>query len=661
LTDRVDFLVEEEPTVSIIVIGWRHAPFLLGCLRAVEASVRRIPYEVLLVLNEPAQELLNAVERAVSGAVVLRTRVNLGFAGCVNFAARRARGEFLVLLNDDTEVEPGWLEALVETARRRPTASVVGSTMLFPDGTIQEAGSVVWSDGSTYTVGRGLPGDAKRWDFERRVDYCSGGSLLIRKASFERHGGLDEAYFPAYYEEADFCLRLGVAGEEVWYQPRSRVRHRESASTNEVFRSFLFDRNKTTFRARFPELLATREKPDPTNPRAVEVAAWRAMGSPPRILLIDDQVAEPWIGSGYPRMADTVNDLIDAGYFVSMFTSLVDGHERNEGMARLGVEVLDGFVEKDFIGHVTDPTVPIAAVVVSRPHNYERFAPIVRELQPEVPIIYDAESLFSRRLRRQAEMSEPDAAARLLVESEAMAVNEAAIAADADALVAISEAEASDLRAHARGPVLLHGPQLTGIAPSRRGFRERADVGFIAGWAAGANSPNADALLWFARDVMPAVRARVPGARLLVTGVGPPTTVLRTAGPGIEFVGSVQYLADFYDAIRVVVVPMRFGAGVKLKTIEALQYGVPVVATSVGAEGVPVEDPRALPITDGKEAFARRVASLLAEREIWERQRDVILREVERWDASRNPRLWAELMAETIARGRIAAGELALP
>jgi GT2 family glycosyltransferase/glycosyltransferase involved in cell wall biosynthesis len=658
VSDRIIFPTEPDPVVSIIVIGWRQAPFLLGCLRSVESSVRRVRYEVVLVLNEPDPALLRSVEQSVQGAVTLRTRVNLGFAGCVNFAARRARGEFLVLLNDDTEVDSGWLEALVDTANRRPEAAAIGSTMLFPDGTIQEAGSIVWNDGSTLTVGRGLPGDAKAWDFERHVDYCSGGSLLIRKALFDELGGLDEGYFPAYYEEADFCLRLAAIDQQVWYQPRSRVVHQESASTNEVFRSFLFARNKLVFQSRFPEVLAVREEADPLSPIAIERAVWAAMRSPKQILLIDDQVAEPWIGSGYPRMADTVSDLLAAGYHVVMFTSLIDGHIRNDAMSALGVRVLDGWDESDLRHHLENPAIPFSAVLISRPHNYERFAPVIRELQSDLPIVYDAESLFSRRLRRQAEMSDSWNAERLRAEADAMALNEAAIARDADALVSISIEERSDLQVHANGPVYLHGPLLSGIEVAPRGFVGRAHIGFVAGWAAGADSPNADALLWFARDVLPKIRARVPGAKLLVTGIGPPNEVLRLAGPSIEFVGSVENLADFYDQVRVVVVPMRFGAGVKIKTIEALQYGVPVVATEVGSEGVVTHDPRVLLVTNDPSAYALHVATLLSDRDAWDDRRGLILDQVEMWEASRNRTLWADLISSTIARGRIA--ELAI-
>lgn len=214
-----------------------------------------------------------------------------------------------------------------------------------------------------------------------------------------------------------------------------------------------------------------------------------------------------------------------------------------------------------------------------------------------------------------------------------MRATEASIAADADGLVAISEEEVAFLAASARVPVTLHGPILSGITPGDAGFSTRADIGFIAGWAGGPTSPNADALTWFAREVMPKVLARVPGARLLVSGINPPAVARRFEGHSIVFLGGVDSLAELYGSLRVVVVPMRYGAGVKIKTVEALQYGVPTVSTSVGAEGVPVDRPDVLLVDDDAEGFAIKIAALLTERETWELAQRRILEQHERWES----------------------------
>lgn len=646
-TGRVELPPEPAPLVSVIVVAWRSAPYLLDCLRALEASVARVSYEVLLVLNQPAPALVTAVQDGVRGATVLTTTANLGFGGGVNLAAERARGEYVVLLNDDTEVERGWLERLVETAERRLDAGAVGSTMLFPDGTVQEAGSILWADGSTLTVGRGLPGDSRRYDFERTVDFASGGSLLVRRSLWEQLGGMAPDYYPAYYEDTDLCLRISEAGWRVWYQPRSRVMHHESTSTNELYRGYLFERNKHILRAKFKAVLEQRVTAAPWDPAAVEEAVWRAMGAPERVLLVDDQLPVPARGSGMPRMAEALAALQGSGrYHVTAWTSLVDGSLDNDLMCRLGVEVIDEALED----HLTAQRVPYAAAIFSRPHNYERYAPLVAAAMPQTALIYDAEALFHRRIEREAALHGDSEHGRMLRRVAAeMRQSEAAIAADADAVVAISEEEAAMLGETARRPVRIHGPLLEGIRPSPAGFAERMDIAFVAGWAAGPGSPNADGLLWFARDVLPRVRGRVPGARLLVTGTSPPAPLLRLASPSVVFLGSVDDLSELYGRVRVVVVPMRFGAGVKNKTVEALQFGVPTVSTTVGAEGLPLDDPDAVLVADLGATFAELVAGLLDDPVAWELQRRRILAQVERWDAARGETIWPDVVAEAIA------------
>ncbi len=291
VSEIIAFNEETHPLASIIIIAWRSAPHLRACLRALVDNVGDVPYEVICILNEPEAGLVEFIERETRGIHTVRTRVNVGYGGAVNLGAKRARGEFTVLLNDDTEILPNWLAPLVDLARRRPTAVAVGSTTLFPDGTIQEAGSVVWSDGSTAKVGRNLPGESRRYDFERRVDHCSGTSLLVRKESWEAIGGMDaDAFFPAYYEDTDFCLRLIEAGGEVWYQPRSYVRHLESASTNSSYRRFLFEKNQRVFVERWRDRLRSHLAFDGEDPKMFDEAVWRAMGSPVRVLAVVDDI-----------------------------------------------------------------------------------------------------------------------------------------------------------------------------------------------------------------------------------------------------------------------------------------------------------------------------------------------------------------------------------
>ncbi len=608
-----------DPDVTVVILGWRSAPYLLDCLRSVSRAERTVSFEVIVSLNEPTADLMKELTENVRGARIIQSRVNLGYGGACNAAVEFASGRYILFLNDDTIVDRYWMTSLVETAEEHPTISAVGSLLLNADGSLQEAGSLLFADGSTTAVLGAGTAVAHRNDWARRVDYCSAASLLVRKSTWDRLGGFDEAYYPAYFEDVDFCLRIQEIGQQVWLQPLSKVRHIRSGSVDETYKVFLTLRNRKHFIKRWSHLLKERLEPVGPVEEIEEVATWVGMGRPTRILVIDDRIPTSWLGSGFGRMLDALTELASSDdHFVSLFPAATDEGSRDE-LSRMGVRILQGDLEV----HLQQPYTTYDVVIISRPYNYERFAPVVRELQPQAAVVYDAEALYFRRTERQALLSDdPSVNERLRVEARTMQRSEQRYFSDADQAVCISEVEASFARkVDGASPVhvidaRLHTPRWT-----PRPFDRRRDAVLVAGWLSGAESPNGDGLIWFVRKVLPLLRARIPWVRLRVTGQDPPSELLHYASPSVLFEGRVRDLATFYDEARVAIVPVRFGAGVKLKAIEALQYGVPTVTTGVGAEGIDLHDTGALAVTDDPAEFARCVATLLEDPHSWEAHR----------------------------------------
>jgi GT2 family glycosyltransferase/glycosyltransferase involved in cell wall biosynthesis len=644
MAELIVFPPEDAPLASVVIIGWHEAPYLLGCLRALAASAPEVSFEVLAALNEPDGSLIERLRDGVIGLTIVTSEENLGFGGVLNRAAASARGRYLVFLNDDTEVLHGWLDELVDVAERRE-AGAVGSRLLEHDGSVQEAGGIIWRDGWTWSVGRGLPADSSRFDFERKIDYSSASSLLVRRALFDELGGFDPSYYPAYFEDADLCMRLARGGEAVWFAPRSNVRHFESASTGGRYRDFLMARNHDRFVRSWSRALGEKEPRVAANEPAVDRAVWRAMGSRYRVLVIDDRAPDPAIGSGFPRMAQILASLQrDDDLQLYLYATVFDGAKDHDALCRLGIGVVDEPLESHLqrIGRRYD------CVVISRPHNYEHLAPLVRRMTT-APIIYDAEALYSRRIALQASLA-TDAEDRLALEYAAseMVRVETAIAKDMDRAVCLSEDEARFFSAHGSGPVEVLPPVLEGIEPVRASFSERDGLGFVAGWLGGPDSPNVNALQWFASKVLPLVCNALPSATLFVTGANPPDSVTGLASERVQFLGNVADLADVYGRVRVIVSPMLYGAGVKNKTVEALQYGVPTVATAVGAEGIELADPEALFVSDDAKTMAGRLIQLLSDEVAWQRQTERVLTEVAVWNETFDPARWPEIVRGTI-------------
>ncbi len=512
----VQFSPPRDPVVSVIVVATGAAPYLMGCLRALAANTQDVPFEVIVVENGLEPSTSDHLAFAASGVTIVRSGVNRGFAGGCNLGARAAKGAFLALLNDDAEPQPGWLGPLLEAAGS-PRVDAVGGRVLHADGTLQEAGSILWDDGSTSGVGRGVPGDTISLRFRRRVDYCSALSFLVRRDTWKELGGLDESYFPAYCEDVDLCLRIAERGGVVLYEPRSVVRHFESRSSTQRFKEYLCLTHRRKLVERWRDVLESRTPQASTDPDAIEGAIQLAMGSPPRVLVIDDRVPDSRLGSGYSRMFEVVRDISTSGYRVSVFPT-VPADVDPDVLGALGVGVVTEPLEE----HLRRRTVRYEAVLISRPHNYSRFASLVRQLQPTARLCYDAEALFHRRLDAQAQLLGPGPArdALCIAARESRKV-EAEIARTLDTLVCVSADEAAALRAlGARDPLVVE-PWLREPALTPAGFAARSDVLMVAGWLAGPDSPNVDGLLWFARG---GAAAR-PGAG----PVGPGTGVGRLA------------------------------------------------------------------------------------------------------------------------------------
>jgi glycosyltransferase involved in cell wall biosynthesis len=310
-------------------------------------------------------------------------------------------------------------------------------------------------------------------------------------------------------------------------------------------------------------------------------------------------------------------------------------------------------IEGDLAAHLQRPDTWYDVLVVSRPHNFDYVWPAVRTHQPWAQLIYDCEAMWWRRLARQAELTtDPEAAGRLRAEAALMQTIEVRNVRASDVVVTVSEDESSLVRQIGvdERNVFALAPIESGVSPTTHGFHARRDIGLVAGWMAGLASPNADGLHWFIDHVLPVIRSRIPWVRLRVTGRNPPVELLAMSDPNLSFEGHVSDLARFYEQVRVVVSPMRFGSGVKLKTVQAIQYAVPTVATSIGAEGLTLASSAGLYVSDDPSVFADAVTRLLTDEHEWERSRAALFTCIEAWSSARATESWPRLVNELSAR-----------
>lgn len=220
----------KNPRASIIIPVFNKVDYTLACLTALVSCKDTSSYEVIVV-DDGSTDATPERVTAIKGVRYTRNPSNEGFIGSCNRGAAFAQGEFLVFLNNDTAVQPGWLDALLATFESYPDAGLVGAKLVYPNGVLQEAGGILYADGRGGNYGRFDAALDPRYNHVRKVDYCSGAAIAIRKALFDRLGRFDDRYRPAYYEDADLAMRVREAGYAVLYQPRSVVIHFEGVTS----------------------------------------------------------------------------------------------------------------------------------------------------------------------------------------------------------------------------------------------------------------------------------------------------------------------------------------------------------------------------------------------------------------------------------------------
>ncbi len=247
----------QTPVASIVIPAYR-SPSVRACLEALRViEDDGVPFDVHVVLNDATEEVAQIVAAFAAEVAIIPVVANLGVAGGFNHGFSRTRGEFLVQLQDDAIVEPGWLRHLVERARTTPDAGAVGSLVIDDHGNVVDPGHIVWNDGLTIPALLDGSTNPAMYTEARSVDYHGSVGMLIRRSAWESVGGLDDAFYPAYYGDVDFCLRLQARGWRVLLEPRSRVMHPRHASTTLPYRMFLVQHNHTTFMERHASTIAS--------------------------------------------------------------------------------------------------------------------------------------------------------------------------------------------------------------------------------------------------------------------------------------------------------------------------------------------------------------------------------------------------------------------
>lgn len=575
--ELLDFHPATPAKVAVLLVLYNRAELTLACLRALQAHAG-MPIELIIIDNASRDGTGRLLDR-IHGATVIRNPENQHFLKACNQARDRVQSDYLLLLNNDAQLCEGALAAALGVFETEEKVGAVGGKILLLDGRLQEAGSILWQDGSCLGYGRCGNPNAPEYNFLREVDFCSGAFLLTPTRLFRELGGFDERFAPAYYEETDYCMRLRSRGFRILYQPKACITHFEFASSIRSSDAIdLHIRNQEIFTGIHAGALARQFSPSDG------VGLLRARHAPPgglRVLYIDDRVPHPALGSGYPRAQAIVNMLVHTGCLVTLVPLNFpheDSFDSAHAVVSPRVEVMLGWGRADLGRLLASRSGYYDVIWVSRPDNMalvDHWLTAHPEYKQGLRVVYDAEAVFTLREKAKAELLGCPLTA---AEFNAKLQKEVGLTRHADVIVSVSETEALAFRGNGSpAPNLLIRHALK-PCPAAETFSERNGLLFV-GNLQYDGTPNVDSVCWFVDQVWQSLKSRLPELELHVIGkIGADSLSCIKAG-GVVIHGSVTDLGEWYRRCRLFVAPTRFSAGIPIKVLDAAAQGLPCVVT----------------------------------------------------------------------------------
>lgn len=607
----LNFKSTKKSLVTVVIPVHNQIKFTVRCLCSLRLACNKTPFNIIVV-NDGSSDETASVLKGMKGLMVVTNEFPQGFIKSINQGVSLASSEFVVFLNNDTEVTNYWLDELINPFELISNVGITGSKLIYPNGKLQEAGGVIFGDGSPINYGKNCNPFDPKYNYLREVDYVSGASLMIRRADFERAGGLSLDLCPAYYDDVDLAFKIRELGLRVIYTPFSEVIHYEGISNGtdiktgiKKFQEVNKEKFKSSWRHRFSKNLKERSLVDIAKDRGVEK----------RALILDYECPRPDISAGGYAILEEIKLLQALGFkctFLASNLAWLDNYTKE--LQKNGIEVEYSPFTTSIPQFLQRRGKEFDLIYAYRFHVAEVMLDSARLYAPQAKIVVSVCDLhFLREIREAQYTNSEDRMETALVTRE----RELSLLRRVDLALTYTEAEAAVVTSHNLNPSaielcpwVLHPPEYS------QKFKNTKDIVFFGSLS---HRPNVEAILWIVDNLLAPIKSLLPGVNFLIYGSGQSDeiSVIEEDYSNIIYRGYVDNISEVYSSARILIAPMQSGAGMKGKVLNAFAWGVPTIISPIAAEGLSAIDSVHTIVARSKDDWVKEIVELYSNEKKW--------------------------------------------
>lgn len=599
----------DKPEVSIIIPAYNKLELTYHSIASIILSFNKTTYEVI-VADDCSTDQTAKIDEIVKNIVHVKNPENLRFLRSCNNAATHAKGDYIIMLNNDTEVTSYWLDELIIPFKQDQKVGLTGSKLLNLDGTLQEAGGIIWGSGQPWNVGNGANPLSPEFNYTRQADYLTGAAMCMSKKVWLEVEGFSLEYVPCYYEDTDIAFKVRDKGYKTLYCPMSEVVHFEGQSHGKDVKQGLKRYqvvNESKFKAKwFKEYKYNGEE-------GKDLLIQKDRNVDHRVLVIDYATPDQHADAGSYAAIQEIKLLQKLGMKVTFVPeNMAHMGKLSRELQRMGVEVLYAPFYTSVFDVIEKRIQEFDAVYITRYSVAEKYLDSIRARTQAKIVFNNADLHFLRELRAAGTTGEYTTEQALETRSKELAVMN-----KVDAILSYNETEHAVILSHnLRGDNIFRCPWVLTDKKPGKSFSERKDIAFLGGFN---HHPNVEAVKFFAKSVMPLLIKQDANIKFYVYGSNPSQEIEDLASDNIIIVGFVQNLDDVFHNHKAIVAPLLSGAGIKGKVLEAMAYGAPQVLTSVAAEATGLSHKISAWIQDDEKKMAQGVLELCQDEVLWDK------------------------------------------